>query len=122
MRCDECAHWRKGSDNQEWEAGRAGFGECVAVRERWRIMDGASEGLAWGTNEAEWDEYGDAPPPADSFTGVRIAALKRARAYVQDGSEYRAELFTSPDFFCALFAQGIVTEGQDPQGLGERSE
>jgi hypothetical protein len=114
MRCDECAHWRKDSDNQQWEPSRAGFGECVGVRERWRIMDEASEGLAWGSGEEGLDPYSD-ELPAESFTMVRIAALKAARAYVQDGSEYHAELFTAPDFFCALWAaQGIVSrEGED---------
>lgn len=105
VRCVECAHWRKGSDNEEWEASRAGFGECTAVRERWRIMDEASQGMAYGFGDAE-TAYDGTEPPAHGYTAVRIAALRKARAYVQDGSEYHAELFTAPDFFCALFAVG----------------
>jgi hypothetical protein len=108
MRCDSCKHWQNASDNEEWEARHAGFGECKAVRERWRIMDEASDASAkpkgWAADDSDWDEWGDSPPPADSFVGVRIAALKAARAYLQDGSEYRAELFTAPDFFCALYS------------------
>jgi hypothetical protein len=92
MRCDGCKHWKKGSDNAEWEAESAGFGECLGVRERWVIQDEASEGMKWDSEDNS------------SFVTKRVEALKAARAYVQDGSQYRAELFTAPDFFCALHA------------------
>jgi hypothetical protein len=92
MKCEACKHWKKGSDNEEWEAAGAGFGECEGVRERWVIQDEASEGV-----ERDSDEEGE-------FATKRREALKAARAYVQDGSQYHAELFTAPDFFCALFA------------------
>src|SRR3712207_2378321 len=95
MRCDECKHWKRDSDNEEWEAKAAGFNECVAVRERWRITDEATKGLAYGNLEGD--------EPDHPYVAARFNALKAARAYVQDGSEYRAELFTAPDFFCALF-------------------
>lgn len=91
MRCDQCKHWKSGSDNEQWEARSAGFGECLGVRERWKIMDEASECI-------EWDDAEDG-----KFQSTRIQALKSHRAYVQDGSEYHAELFTAPDFFCALY-------------------
>jgi hypothetical protein len=91
MRCDTCKHWNAKSDQQEWEAAGAGFGQCLGVRERWEIMDDASK--KWADNDAEQDR-------ADQ---TRVAALKAARAYVQDGSEYHAEMFTAPDFFCALY-------------------
>ena len=90
-RCDQCKHWKNESDNQEWEALSAGFGECLGVRERWVIQDEASEGIPYdGKDEG-------------AFSRSRREALKAARAYVQDGSQYRAELFTAPDFFCALY-------------------
>lgn len=92
-RCDHCKHWRSGSDNAEWEAQSAGFGECLGVRERWVIMDGASKGIECAHEDSS------------GYVAARIGALKSARAYVQDGSEYRAELFTAPDFFCALYLQ-----------------
>jgi hypothetical protein len=93
VRCDECKHWKKDSDNEEWEAKAAGFGECLGVMERWRIMDD-SVGPRYLASESD-DE--------DDYIRRRGEALKAARAYVQDGSQYRAELFTAPDFFCALF-------------------
>lgn len=91
MRCDGCKHWKQQSDNEDWEAHGVGFGECLAVRERWRITDDAVKDMQY-----EYDE-------ASQFQTKRREALRTARAYVQDGSEYRAELFTGPDFFCALF-------------------
>ena len=92
MRCDQCQHWKKDSENEEWEAKMAGFGECLGVRERWRIQEDATKGI-------EWDDSEDG-----AYMKNQKAALQTARAYVQDGSQYRAELFTAPDFFCALFA------------------
>jgi hypothetical protein len=89
MRCDLCKHWKK--DSEEWEANAVGFGECLGVRERWTIQDEASEGVEW-----DGEEEG-------AYMKRRREALKSARAYVQDGSEYHAELMTAPDFFCALY-------------------
>jgi hypothetical protein len=82
-RCDKCKHWAS-QDGFDWEAHAVGFGWCKAVRERWVIADEAT---------------------AERIDGkaARQEALKASRAYVQDGSEYRAELITGPDFFCALF-------------------
>jgi len=89
MRCDQCRHWNK-QDAHDWEAAGAEFGECKGVRERWVITEEAVEGI-------EWDSDDTSP-----YVARRREALKAARAYVQDGSEYRAELMTAPDFFCAL--------------------
>lgn len=86
MRCDQCKHWMP---SNEWEAQGVGFRECMAVRFRWAIQDEASSGITWGS---------------DHYITRRREALIAAKAYVQDGSEYRAELYTAPDFFCALFA------------------
>lgn len=92
-RCDHCKHWKSGTDeNEEWEARGVGFKECGAVRERWRITDEATTNLEY--------EDGD----TSQYQTRRKDALRAARAYVQDGSEYRAELFTAPDFFCALYS------------------
>lgn len=93
MRCDQCRHWKRAEEsNEEWEAMGAGLRECAAVRERWRIVEDAVSGL-------DMDVVGD-----DQYMTIKKEALRTAKAYVQDGSQYRAELFTGPDFFCALFA------------------
>lgn len=90
-RCDKCKYWAK-SDGHDWQAKGSGMNWCKAVRERWIIEDDASRDMKL----ASADRYSE-------YTKARHAALREARAYVQDGSEYRAELVTAPDFFCALF-------------------
>jgi hypothetical protein len=94
MRCDRCKHWDTKDAEVGWEAETVGFRECQAVRERWRIQD-----------EANGDKHypGDDEEAEKAWATRRIEALRNSRAYVQDGSEYRAELVTGPDFFCALF-------------------
>lgn len=91
MKCDNCKHWKH--EPEDWAASTIGYGRCLAVRERWEIQDEAST--------ERWDDgFG-----AGEFGKMRSEALKRSKAYVQDGSEYKAELYTAPDFFCALFAK-----------------
>jgi len=91
MRCDQCEHWKR--DPEDWEAESVGFRLCTAVRPRWRIEDEAAAAVRQsGSAEDDWRR-------------ANREALQSARAYVQDGSEYRAELLTGPDFFCALFKQ-----------------
>lgn len=95
-RCDGCKHWPDKSD--EWEAEQAGLRRCAAVRARWDIADEASDALATEIGKRWWDEDAD----DDKFEAVRRDALRTARAYVQDGSQYTASFWTGPDFFCAL--------------------
>lgn len=96
MRCDTCKFWPDKAD--EWEAEQAGLRKCAAVRPRWDIADEASEALAKAIGKERYDD--DAPE--DQFEAVRRDALRAARAYVQDGSQYTASFWTMPDFFCAL--------------------
>ena len=88
MRCDKCKFW---GPSDTWEAKQAGMGACAGVRERWNILDEASE-----------------KRHDDDFTKVRCDALRAARAFVEDGIKYHAILVTAPDFFCALFADKEV--------------
>jgi hypothetical protein len=81
MRCDKCCHWDT-PDQHDREAKSSGMRWCRPVRERWLITDEASRNIKLVSDHA---------------------ALAAARAYVQDGNEYRAEFITGPDFFCALF-------------------
>lgn len=92
MRCDHCKYWPDKPD--EWEAEQAGLRKCAAVRSRWDIADEAS--FRFDSDEAE-----------EKFEAVRREALRTARAYVQDGSQYTASLWTGPDFFCALFREKV---------------
>ena len=90
MRCDGCNHWDTKEVQPEWDADAIGFHKCKAVRERWEIQDEASKDLEWDSGEG------------NAFSKSRADALKASRAYVQDGSQYMADLVTGPDFFCAL--------------------
>jgi hypothetical protein len=95
MRCDSCQHWADHAD--EWDAKEVGFRRCQAVRERWVIQDEAPKWSPVGVEEHR-DKF-------DHYQKIRNDVLRAARAYVQDGSEYHAELITGPDFFCAFWTQ-----------------
>ena len=88
--CSTCKFWGDGNDEHDWTATGVGFKRCQAVRERWEIQDEASKGLEWD------DDDGSA------YAKARADALRASKAYVQDGSEYRADLVTGPDFGCVL--------------------
>lgn len=88
--CSTCKHWGAGS-GVDWKADGIGFKRCAGVRERWVIENEAA---------AQGKPYRD---DADKWIERRKEALKAARAYVQDGSEYVADLVTGPDFSCALY-------------------
>ncbi|WP_196232895.1 hypothetical protein [Sphingomonas segetis] len=107
MRCDQCRHWARNEPDsfviyERW----SGLGRCLAVKERWRVLDNATRDreLGWA-DDTDWDEFGDQPPPENTWEGVRLAALKKEMAVVQDGSDYHAELLTRPDFYCALYSE-----------------
>lgn len=96
-RCDACKHWDLAAVSQyDWEGESVGFGLCRAVRTRWDIQD---EDAGPRVRIPDQDEAFEA------LVQQRREALRKSRAYVQDGSEYRAELITAPDFFCALFQE-----------------
>ena len=92
-RCDRCNNWGRieceGAEGAGWEGSAIGFKICMAVRERWRIED-----------SVDWEKF---KGNTDAALAAEREALRASRAYVQDGSEYVAELVTSPDFSCALF-------------------
>ena len=97
MRCDTCKHWSApvteiDEDMPGWEADKVGYRKCNAVRERWEIMDEAGSRHMIGVSDT------------DAWQAARIAALAASKAFVQDGSEYMAQLVTAPDFFCALYS------------------
>lgn len=98
-RCDSCKFWK---DNEEdWEAKEVGFRICTKIEARWNIADAASTAAleksraAFGTKAHEEKRI--------AYESAETDAIKRARAYVQDGSSYRADLCTAPDFGCVLF-------------------
>lgn len=105
-RCDQCKHWVP-DEGYDWQVGNIGFGICVGIRARWKITDEATENLPAYSRE-------NIDPDIDEvhkvFKTAKANALLNARAYVQDGSEYIAQLVTGPDFYCALFAPKLSSD------------
>lgn len=124
MRCADCRHWTVAE--RDWEAERAGFRLCKAVREQWKIT--GNEGIPYPHRPPE--EPWNAPTPPEREAAIEAylerdaEAIRHERAYVVDGSEYRAELWTGPDFGCVKFepAQGIETRRAETEGLGAEHE
>lgn len=102
LRCDRCTHWEAPDD---WEPARAGFRRCAAIKERWTITEAAVSDLPWpGGPHIKFDENDQTTDAAwNAYHGAQMQALQREKAYAQDGSDYRANLYTGPDFFCAKF-------------------
>lgn len=97
MRCDQCKFWGEKADT--WETGEIGFRRCDALKERWKIADGAHDGVKFPQFDASNEQS------RKQWARERSDALKASRAFVEDGSEYHAALLTGPDFFCAFFKQ-----------------
>jgi len=74
-RCKTCKHWEK-PDSDHGEV--PGTGKCKAVVQYWYATD--------------WNAYGDNRALKPEYAGKL--------AFVQDGSDYYAELKTLPDFGC----------------------
>jgi hypothetical protein len=81
-RCETCAHWQK---CDEWETGYAqGLGRCGAAPMFWNMTE-------W--KEVDDDYRREFKPEAENTT-----------AFVQDGSDYVAKLFTRPTHGCTMHA------------------
>lgn len=77
--CETCVHWRKWETNANY---KANIGECKMVVLWWD----ASE---WVDDDNE-----------NGCTRIISPKYDNQRAFVQDGSDYKASLFTRNDFGC----------------------
>jgi hypothetical protein len=77
MKCADCRHWD--GDTGQWRE-IDDIGTCGATPQLW--------------DATEWSEKAE-----------RVIQTKHADAlaFVQDGSDYRAVLYTKSKFFCAMF-------------------
>lgn len=83
MRCDQCVYW---DENEVKQAGdQFIIGLCTRAMPFWDATD-------W-----RCDEGGDSD---GRFLKPEFADRK---FFAQDGSDYRADVYTTPDFFCAEF-------------------
>lgn len=76
MKCASCKHW---SEADSWSVG-----EDPAVRKCGKVK------MFW--DSTDWDSTGD-----------KRIFLDDSLAFVQDGSDYHAELLTKPDFCCIMW-------------------
>ena len=79
-RCKTCKFWEPPKSQSYGEV--PGVGRCQKVVQFW--------------DSAEWDEDGDGRKLRPEFAD--------ALAFVQDGSDYRADLYTKPEFGCVQHA------------------
>ncbi len=78
-RCDHCKHW---DSNEVKQAGdKFVIGLCTRAMPFW--------------NATGWSEDYDYRILLPEFAGRKF--------FAQDGSDYRADVYTTPDFFCAEF-------------------
>jgi hypothetical protein len=112
VRCDTCQHWKKDEQEENHRVKSVGFHECGAIREPWVIENEATKDLPWpGGPHLKWKydpELGiDVTDDAayNAYQQREIEAVKTEQAFVSDASQYRAELYTAPDFFCARYEQ-----------------
>lgn len=89
MRCDQCRHWSR-DDEERKLAGAFFVRRCTKAKQWWGVTEWTEE----EDPECEWDNNRRLLP--------EYASLKM---FTQDGSDYRADLLTAADFFCAHFEQ-----------------
>lgn len=87
MKCENCKYWTDKDSYDDWDIDQEkkdmGLRRCSKAMElfeatEWRDVNG---------------DYRRAPKPQ----------FEDQKFFVQDGSDYKAEMFTKPDFFCAHF-------------------
>lgn len=82
-RCETCRHWKP---SDEYETGHAqGLGRCAATPMFWDMT--------------EWRD--------DADDRVFKAEAEPITAFVQDGSDYRATLYTRPTHGCVMHSDGV---------------
>lgn len=94
-KCETCKSWVD-PKQVTWERRDSGMRGCAKVKERWEIEDSVSG----EQRRPPWELGEDA---ANQWIERRLQGLRDAKAYVEDGSDYSAELVTGPDFSCALW-------------------
>lgn len=87
MRCDECKYWLRDKDEGR-RAGSLKVQPCSKAAQWW--------------NATEWTDEEDPDLDWDNQRRVR-PEFEGTKMFVQDGSDYHAELYTTADFGCTHF-------------------
>ncbi len=99
MYCKDCKHWSK---NQEDDSRfndspkQLGLGRCLNTPQLWDCYD-------WVAHERE-----------TTLAFIDEVVEKDIRAFVKDGSDYHADLYTLPNFGCVSFKE------QEERNNGQR--
>lgn len=93
--CKDCKYWREGKTDTRESVRILGAGRCSRVGQFW-------DSTEWGRISSGRDFTPD--------TIVRKRKRTSDLAFVQDGSDYRADLITLPDFGCVMFEKNGETD------------
>lgn len=94
-RCATCKHWMP---SEKWDVKAAGLRVCGRVFPKWTVEDEIPKAIRYGRHG--WD--GDNDPVTAAYRAAADSAFREAGAVANDGSQYRAELLTRPEFGCVL--------------------
>lgn len=106
--CTTCRHWMPAVDpddelaeyrsHNDWQAEKIGYRKCMRIIARWKHQDKVDPTL-----QQKWRSGGATDKSAtEAYWKAVEEAVVASKAYVQDGSEYVADMFTAPDFGCVL--------------------
>ena len=106
MICKTCKFW----GDPDYDNGSDGTKQCIGIKMysnlTYNLMDKC--GQPKYVNDQQWKEYIESDRMdmvEKKYKELKDKTLKDAKAYVQDGSDYWAALFTQPNFGCALWTK-----------------
>lgn len=102
MKCATCNHWVA---LEEWDVVAGGLRRCKAVRQKWDVEDEVPETL----RDGKYSDKGSTDPIDIAYGKAAEDVFKKALAVVNDGSQYRADLLTRPEFGCILHSAIATT-------------
>lgn len=86
MKCGECKFWKSGNNKENYNRGVRGLGRCSRMPDLWDCTEWKEDPDDKGGWSIQFNEKGE-----------------NQKAFVQDGSDYSADLYTLTDFGCVLF-------------------
>lgn len=87
MRCEDCKYWANSKDEHDASDVKGiELGRCKRVK------------MFWDATDWDWD--------ADNR--VLMDGYENDKAFLQDGSDYRADLITAKEFGCVQFERKIT--------------
>lgn len=97
--CATCAHWH---EPEEWDVKDAGMGRCARIKHsspHELLGVGDYAGMAENDNDYDAQEI--------KVKALRTSKAIEAMAIVVDGSGYRADFYSRPEFGCVLWNERV---------------